>query len=187
MIGTYSEYIRRFVLKRGLSGNKCPGEHHFVSVFLVPVLHSISGLVPDYVNPDGTKKLIGDIIYFKEGAHHCGVEVKFGTVRLTKAEFNNWIVSGRADLSPNVFIGISGSGVLLLSWNDFRQSYVQAVQAYSPGWQPKDIEDGYGPTKSVDVLCALRASTGFFRYTEDSAEAELQQANFQSALGRMIW
>ena len=92
MIPTYTDYINRYILKNGLGDNKSPGEHHFVAAYLVPKLFVINQLVPDYINPDGTKSITGDIVYFKNGSYRLGIEVKYGTIRLTKNEFNIWIV-----------------------------------------------------------------------------------------------
>ena len=88
MISTYTNYIDRYMINSGLNGATSPGEHHFVSAYLIPKLFAINGIVPDYINPDGTKKIIGDVVYFRDGAHHFGIEVKFQTIRLTKNEFN---------------------------------------------------------------------------------------------------
>ena len=59
MLETYSEYIHLFLSKKGLSNRPCPGEHHFVSAYLVPKLFSINQRIPDYINPDGTKGILG--------------------------------------------------------------------------------------------------------------------------------
>ncbi|RKZ57142.1 MAG: hypothetical protein DRQ44_16085, partial [Gammaproteobacteria bacterium] len=102
MINTYSEYINRYITNRGLNGTKTPGEHHFVSACLIPKLFAINGIVPDYINPDGTKAIIGDVVYYRNGAHHFGIEVKFETIRLTKNEYNNWIVNEETSEHPNL-------------------------------------------------------------------------------------
>lgn len=186
MLATYSDYIRRFVHNDGLGGNQCPGEHHFVSVFLLPLLYSINRIVPDYVNPDGTKRLIGDVVYFRDGAHHYGIEVKFGTVRLTKTEFNNWIVAKQKNKHPDVFIGVGRSGLLVLSWSDFRDLYMGAVRDRQATWKPKRIKDGYGPQKSVDVLCGKQVADSCFEYFEDPTTAASEQARLMTKLAELL-
>src|SRR4051812_46457236 len=106
MIASYSEYIARYLSRKALKGNRVAGEHHFVGVYLLPKLYKLTGRVPDYVNPDGTKGLIGDVIYFENGSHRCGIEVKFQTIRLTRSEFNNWIVGEDETRWPTVFLGV---------------------------------------------------------------------------------
>jgi len=186
LIATYSEYIRRFVRKSGLGRKQCPGEHHFVSVFLVPLLYSINRIIPDYVNPDGTKRLIGDVIYFKDGAHHFGIEVKLGTVRLTREEFNSWIVDEVENKRPDVFIGVGASGLLVLTWKDFREVYVRAVRAREPSWEAKRIESGYGPLKRVDVLCRSCVRNVFFEHSEDLSISSSGQARLVAALSALL-
>lgn len=132
MIATYSDYITRYVSRPGLNGNRIPGEHHFVSVYLIPKLYQLNAIVPDYVNPDGTKGLIGDVIYFKDGAHRCGIEVKLGTIRLTTNEFNKWIVGDDRKCWPNLFLGVGSTGVVLLTWAEFRTRYVDLVSMANP-------------------------------------------------------
>lgn len=186
MVPTYSDYIERYVRKSGLAGKKQPGEHHFVGVYLVPLLYRLNQKVPDYVNPDGTKKLIGDVIFFENGSHRLGIEVKLGTVRLTRAEFNSWIVGGDRGLWPNVFLGVGGDGVLLLPWDAFRDCYISAVGVNREQWTPVEIDDGYGPMKSVNVLCRHHASMGFFKYSADAAESEVLEAGFVDALSKLV-
>lgn len=37
--------------------------------------------MPNYVNPDGTKKVYGDVVYYRDGRHHFGIEVKCDVVQ----------------------------------------------------------------------------------------------------------
>ena len=121
MISSYAEYIERFAKREGLAEKVAPGEHHFVAVYLLPKLYSINGTIPDYVNPDGTKRILGDIVYFKDGAHFLGIEVKVETIRLTANEFNNWILETDAEKHPNVFVGVGTKGLVLQSWRRFNK------------------------------------------------------------------
>jgi len=148
MIDTYSNYINRYILKKGLDGAKSPGEHHFVSAYLIPKLFAINKLVPDYINPDGTKEIIGDVVYFNNGSHHFGIEVKYETIRLTKNEYNAWIVSKKTSLHPKTFIGIGSNGIIVLPWHEFRKDYLTSVKITVP----KKINSGYGPQKSINVM-----------------------------------
>ena len=59
----------------------------------MPKLYEINGIAPDYINPDGTKAIIIDVVYYRDEKHHFEIEVKLGTVRLTRREFNDWIVN----------------------------------------------------------------------------------------------
>lgn len=186
LIRTYSEYIGRYIRKLGLAGNKLPGEHHFVSVYLVPLLYRLTKKVPDYVNPDGTKKLIGDVIYFESGHHRLGIEVKLGTVRLTPTEFNNWIVKEDRAAWPNVFLGVGSGGMLLLSWDTFRNSYIRSVGINRNQWILSPINNGYGPMKSVDLLCQNHASEGFFKYSADDRESVELEESFSDALSELM-
>jgi hypothetical protein len=127
VIPTYSEYIHRFLPRRGE-----PGEHHFVAVYLLPKVMKIYDCVPDFVNPDGTKKIIGDIVYYKDGQHHFGIEAKLKEIRLTAAEFNNWILLTNSAKHPDVFVAIGTSGLILQAWSRFRAVYRGLKQGLLP-------------------------------------------------------
>ena len=75
MILSYSEYIRLYIHRLNKSSPPAPGEHHFVSAYLVPKLYSINGKVPDYINPDGTKSILGYVVYYQDGQHHFGIHL----------------------------------------------------------------------------------------------------------------
>jgi len=183
MINTYTEYINRYITNRGLNGKKSPGEHHFVSAYLAPKLYAINGIVPDYINPDGTKGIIGDIVYFKDGDHHLGIEVKFETIRLTKNEFNSWIVNEDNSDHPELFIGIGTEGIILLSWHEFRNTYLLAagITTLTP------ITSGYGPQKSVNLLNQNGAGrTGYLPRATNEAEEEQYELQFTRLLQNAI-
>ena len=62
MIKGYCDYITRYIKDRKRTGFPTPGEHHFVSTYLVPKLFQLTAVIPDYVNPDGTKAILGDVV-----------------------------------------------------------------------------------------------------------------------------
>lgn len=163
-----------------------PGEHHFVSVYLVPRLYELNRLVPDYVNPDGTKGIVGDVVYFKDGSHKLGIEVKLRTIRLTKTEFNNWIVAENESGWPDVFLGIGSKGVMVLTWTEFRDSYVRMVRAGNSAWSPTAITDGYGPEKLVNDLFPPYEHPSYFPKSTDSKQATELESRFLEALRRAI-
>lgn len=111
MIGTYSDYIDEFIKRPATEGRPIPGEHHFVSTYLLPRIFEIRGAVPEYINPDGTKAVIGDVVYYDNGSHQHGIEVKLGVIRLTSAEYNRWIVWGNTSARPETFVGIGEKGL----------------------------------------------------------------------------
>jgi hypothetical protein len=113
MIPTFGAYISEYVIGERFDVRSTPGEHHFVTAYLVPKLYALNGLIPDYINPDGTKAVLGDVVYYRDGKHHLGIEAKVGVIRLTTGEFNNWIANIARDKHPDVFIGISSEGIAL--------------------------------------------------------------------------
>ncbi|MBQ1726094.1 MAG: hypothetical protein II039_01765, partial [Treponema sp.] len=84
-----------------------PGEHHFCSVYLLNKFNRI----PDYINPDGTKGVAGDIVFCKRSGptitsqrvkvvnkklakdyelkKHAefSIEVKYGKIKFTKDQY----------------------------------------------------------------------------------------------------
>ena len=182
MIATYTEYIDRFLLHNGLNGVRSPGEHHFVAVYLLPRLFSINKIVPDFINPDGTKKIKGDIIYFENGGHHFGIEVKFETICLTKNEYNSWIVKEGKSNHPEVFIGIGTSGIIILSWHKFREAYLSAVGIVSP----RSISSGYGPQKSINVLFEASAGKGYLPKGSTPSDSVRYEKEFMQLLRNEI-
>ena len=182
MIANYSEYIDRFLFAKGLKGAKSPGEHHFVAAYLLPKLFEINSIVPDYINPDGTKGITGDIVYFEEGRHSLGIEVKFGSIRLTKNEFNSWIVNEDTSQHPDIFIGIGTKGIIVLPWHEFREAYLSTAEIK----EPTAIQQGYGPQKSVDVLFAAGKGTGYFPRSADNSEAQVNETRFVSRLQALV-
>ena len=186
MIANFSEYISRYLLRTDKSAPPTPGEHHFVCVYLVPRLFTINGKVPDYINPDGTKSILGDVVYYRDGRHHFGIEVKLGTVRLTKREFNEWVVSDDTRLWPNLFVGISNNGIALAAWSEFRGAYLAAVRAKDDNWSPAMIESGYGPMKGVNELSQHLPSGAWFPFAVSQADASMHETAFTTALRRGV-
>lgn len=187
MIATYSEYIQRFVARRAKGSPPLPGEHHFVAAYLVPKLYAITGIVPDYINPDGTKAILGDVVYYRDNQHHLGIEVKLGTVRLTRGEFNGWIVGDVQEHWPHVFVGVGARGLVLSTWGEFRAAYLAAVRSKKDKteWQPALIGEGYGPMKTVDQVAQYIPEEGRFPLS-DSESAEQSEGRFISALCRYV-
>ena len=126
----------------------------------------IDGIVPDYINPDGTKDILGDVVYYRDAEHHYGVEVKIGTIRLTKREFNRWVASTDRSAWPNLFIGICASGMAICPWAEFRSSYIASIKAKNPAWRPGILRKGYGPMKQVNVLAAYLSKGAWFPAVE---------------------
>lgn len=172
MVPTYSEYVRRYIRRESKASPPSPGEHHFVATYLLPKLYEINGRIPDYVNPDGTKAIIGDVVYYQDEKHHFGIEVKLGTVRLTRREFNEWIVNEDVTRWPSLFVGVGRKGIALSTWSDFRASYVTSVVAKNPGWVASMIQDGYGPMKGVDELSEHLGEGQWFAVAEAAAAAQ---------------
>ncbi|WP_143434317.1 hypothetical protein [Hydrogenophaga sp. H7] len=181
MVPTYSEYIQRYVVRHKKGVRPPPGEHHFVAAYLVPKLFEISRRVPDYINPDGTKSIIGDVVYYQDEEHHLGLEVKLGTIRLTKREFNEWIVGGERARWPEVFVGVGKSGIAISSWLEFRVAYIKSVVTKDNDWVPREIGTGYGPQKSVDELMPHLGEECRFKPAPQGQEQEYE-ARFLAVL-----
>lgn len=182
MIQTYSDYIKHFMTSTGLAQRSCPGEHHFVSAYFVPRLYEINSRIPDYINPDGTKGIIGDVVYYRDHEHQFGIEVKLGTIRLTKNEFNTWIVFEDHAEWPHIFLGIGTDGIGICPWEHFRMAYIRSVQAKDADWQTQAIESGYGPMKSVNTLLPYLDEQYVFSYCENAVEAANLESAFIAAL-----
>ena len=192
MINSYVEYIDRYLALQGLAGLKEPGEHHFVSVYLVPKLYSITKIVTDYVNPNGTKSILGDVVYYRDGKHSIGIEVKLGTIRLTAKEFNNWILSPNISEKPDIFVGIGTKGLVLQGWARFREIYIQLIG--SPSLKSiRPVEKGkYGPQRRVNVLIDELNSdkksnkSELFLWTDDAEETKDRESRFAQQLSAVF-
>lgn len=128
-------------------GIPIPGEHHFVSVYLIPKIHAITGLVPEYVNPDGTKNITGDLIY-SDGS--VCFEVKYKYLRFTRTQYYDWIRNESGKKCPNYLIGLSGKGLLVQEWDGFVNCFSSSI------WERDKIDfrfhdvDNYSPSISID-------------------------------------
>jgi|WetSurMetagenome_2_1015567.scaffolds.fasta_scaffold111283_1 hypothetical protein len=182
MLKTYTDYIDRYLSKPGLGQRPCPGEHHFVSSYLIPRLYALNQRVPDYINPDGMKGIIGDVVYYNDQEHQLGIEVKLKKIRLTKREFNAWVVAADSSRWPHTFIGIGTKGIGICSWSNFRQAYIESVQERDDGWQPVDIQKGYGPGKEVNVLLPKLGPDRHFNKGSSPEESMALELSFMSAL-----
>ncbi len=183
MIATYSDYIRDYLSRPGLGGRPCPGEHHFVSTYLIPRLFKINTRVPDYVNPDGMKGIVGDVVYYQDHEHQFGIEVKFDTVRLTVGEFNDWVVRSERAEWPHTFIGIGSGGVAVCPWSTFRTAYIASVRGTRGlNWEPTAIQARYGPSKSVNVLFQELDSEHLFPVASHRGRAQQLEDAFMGAL-----
>ena len=184
LIKTFSEYIDLFISKPRMENRPVPGEHHFVSAYLLDRVVQLTKRIPDYINPDGTKNVIGDLVYFKNKRHQFGIEVKLDTIRLTKNEFNSWIASDSdKNYWPDLFLGIGNRGLILLSWSDFRDQYIASVSQKNDDWLPIPIKSQYGPQKSVDELFRKNnKKSGYFTLQKDSRLALICEKKFVKLL-----
>lgn len=178
MIPTYSDYIENYILH---PPEGCPGEHHFVATYLLPRLSRIRNSVPDFVNPDGMKRRIGDIIYYNNREPELAIEVKFQYVKLTTAQYNTWIVDTDRNQYPDVFIGIGSQGMCLLSWVDFRSQYLLMKEIQ----RPQRIEDGYGSQLAVNSI-VTRLSPNQFDLQITTQSKQQYETIFFDRLGDMI-
>ena len=192
MIDSYVKYIDSYLSKEGLAGLKEPGEHHFVSVYLVPKLYSITEIIPDYVNPDGTKSILGDIVYYKDGKHSIGIEVKLGTIRLTANEFNNWILNPNISEHPCVFIGVGTKGLVIQSWSRFRETYIELMGSPSLMSIQQVKKGKYGPQKSMNVLIDKLNKNGrpnqseLFLWTDDEVKIKERENHLENELSSIF-
>jgi hypothetical protein len=186
VVSSYSSYIRDFLVADHLDDRPIPGEHHFVATYLVPTLYSLNKAVPDYVNPDGTKGIFGDVVYFRDNKHHFGIEVKLDVIRLTKGEFNKWIVSPTGRKRPNVFIGVGGNGIALTTWKSFRRAYIAANRKRKPKWKASRIKKAYGPMKSVDLLRKHLTAEEWFPFESDARKEGRRETAFLTALSTLM-
>ncbi len=178
MIATYSDYIENYILT---PREGCPGEHHFVATYLLPRLCGIMKSIPDYVNPDGMMRKIGDVIYYNNGEPELTIEVKFQYVKLTSAQYNSWIVDTDQNQYPDLFIGICSQGICLLSWADFRNLYLNMKEIR----RPQPINGGYGPQLSVNLIVERLHPQQFGLQTRTSAK-QLYETNFLARLEAMV-
>jgi hypothetical protein len=118
-----------------------PGEHHFCSVYLLNKFNRI----PDYINPDGTKGVAGDIVFcrrsgptitsqrvkvvnkklakdYKLNKHaEFSIEVKYGKIKFTKDQYNTWFVDKQE--KPDFLIALTDNYLFIIEWNLFEAIY----------------------------------------------------------------
>ncbi len=105
---------------------KKPGEHHFVSTYLLPKIISFAEKVPQYVNPDGMKKnLPGDILYYNnEGKCILSIEIKYSKIEFQKSQYINWINPKTRKLNhPMYLLAFIGKEILIIEWIIFAEIY----------------------------------------------------------------
>ena len=154
--------------------------------YLVPKLFALNGLVPDYINPDGTKSILGDVVYYKNNKHHFGIEIKLESISLTKREFNEWIAAPKQSDWPNLFIGVNKKGLLLSTWATFRSAYINSVRSKNPMWEATPIDERYGPAKKVEQLALHMPAESVFPVGANSAQAIAMEEKFTFELRHRI-
>lgn len=188
MIETYSSYIDEFLKLPKSEKRPVPGEHHFVSTYLVPRIYAIRKKVPEYINPDGTKGINGDVVYYDGGKHQHGIEVKLGKIRLTSGEFNNWIVSTNSSIWPECFLALGSSGIAMCDWSDFRDAYIKLVRnSKGKDWTPEPLPARtYGPIREVNALLPMLTPKSVFLYKSAPKQATSFEKKFIKALRSAI-
>ena len=132
---TLSEYKKRY-----FDPKKCiPGEHHFVAVYLLSKFRRI----PDYVNPDGTKGVCGDIVFENgDGKKRFSIEVKIGKTSFcfSKNETNSWFVDKTGPF-PNYLIVLTKYYLFVIEWKKFSNLFIKE--------NPKRIESKSGNSNRI--------------------------------------
>ncbi len=161
-----------------------PGEHHFCSVYLLNKFNRI----PDFINPDGTKGVTGDIVFCKRRGptitsqkikidnkklakdyklkRHAefSIEVKYKKIKFTKEQYNTWFVTEQD--KPDFLIALTDNYLFIIEWNLFEDIY--SAQIYPTGH--KSIS-GYSKIISENDLVlskSLREDIHYFSLNSSS-------------------
>lgn len=182
MVNRLKDYIGKYMTEAG--DEILPGEHHFVAVYFAPKIWSITGEVPRYINPDGTKKLPGDLIYDK---NRISFEAKYNKIMFTRTQWESWFNRGSKWKSsmkvpaPSFFVGICESGMVIREWNDFTRDYLSMISELSHIDLEKYTIKVYSPQISIrryiDFLGSAAKSNVLFvpRANGDYSETEIEQ------------
>lgn len=184
MIKTYSEYIRDYISNPRLE--KVPGEHHFVAAYLVPRLFKITGNVPDQINPDGSKSLVGDILYQDLNGCQLCIEVKLQKICLTKNEYNSSICASDRTQWPDLFIGICSKGIVVLEWECFRGSYLELITRKRASWNPELEIRGNSPIRQIASLFQSANTNGKHEFSNEEPEAMNGEQQFMDHLRDIV-
>jgi hypothetical protein len=129
MIDTYKQYVEKYI-KPYINGI-LPGEHHFVAIYLAPKIYKATNYIPLYINPDGMKKVPGDLFY-KE--NDVSIEVKYFKINFTNYYWMEWIkdINCTSDIAtkkcPKYFIGVSDKGIIFEDWKSFVCNYKTMIR-----------------------------------------------------------
>lgn len=144
MIDNYGNYIRATVHR--------PGEHHFISVYLVPRLNRL-GFLPDFpswISPDGRKRQWGDVVYGGTGPGdipRLSIEVKVShsgnTLGFTVGQYNLQISDSRSVHpeyrgQPDLLLAAVPGGIAVVDWEMFRLRYLDRALRQR-GVQPRAV------------------------------------------------
>ncbi|MBQ6028885.1 MAG: hypothetical protein IJL24_05080, partial [Treponema sp.] len=115
-----------------------PGEHHFVAIYLLSKFNRI----PDYINPDGTKGICGDIV-FENKEKTFSIEVKIGktSFSFSKNETNSWFINKKPPF-PNYLIALTKNYLFIIKWKKFSDTFIGLKE-------PKRIESKSGNSKKI--------------------------------------
>jgi hypothetical protein len=149
MINTLEEYVTKYI--NPYKNEYFPGEHHFVALYLAPKLFKLGNIIPDYINPDGMKRLPGDLIYSKDLIHKLAIEVKFFKINFTKTQCNDWLNFENGTV-PNYIVALGKKYLLIQNWFKFVNNY-KGIILKTKGIHINKIESGYTPTINVDEYC----------------------------------
>ena len=143
-----------------------PGEHHFCSIYLLNKFYRL----PDYINPDGTKGITGDIVFYQRKGPTISaqkttiqnkklalaaygltqnpkftIEVKYGNIKFTKDQYNTWFKNDME--KPDFLIALTENYLFIIEWKSFADIYSSCL--YPSG---HEIIKGYSKTISEDDL-----------------------------------
>ena len=170
--------------------NPTPGEHHFCSIYLLNKFYRF----PDYINPDGTKGVAGDIVFSQRKGPAIStqkttitnkklalatygltqnpqftIEVKYGKINFTKQQYNTWFKNNTE--KPDFLIALTNNYLFIIEWKTFADIYSSCL--YPSG---HEIIKGYSKTISEENLIKsdkLKENTDYF-YLHSPSEIKLE-------------
>ena len=144
-----------------------PGEHHFCSIYLLNKFNRL----PDYINPDGTKQVPGDIVFYGRSEDsdsikdndRFSIEVKYGEIFFTKTQFNMWFVD-KTD-TPDFLIALTDNYLFIIEWNIFQEIYLDKKY---PGTLNDNIDDYSKRISAEDLINSseMKIDIQYFKLNE---------------------